>query len=68
MDLSGPQHAKKVHDLLWKAKTEKNATEKALLLQEASVHAAMANLAAVVHGGGATEEQVRIWKTHGVRM
>lgn len=67
MSLSGPQHAKKAEDLLWQAGTEKNPTEKALLLDEGNVHATLAMLAAFVHGGGMSKEQADWWEKNGVR-
>lgn len=67
MSLSGPQHAKKAEDLLWKAENAKNEADRTNHYAGAQVHATLALLAAVVHGGGMTEKQANWWKQHGVR-
>lgn len=67
MSLSGPQHAKKAEDLLWKAENAKNGADRASHYAGAQVHATLALLAAVVHGGTIPEKKVNWWRQHGVK-
>jgi hypothetical protein len=67
MALTGPQHAKEAEAILWKAEHEKNPADKALQLAEGNLHATLALLAAVVHGGGMDNDQINWWEKHGVR-
>lgn len=68
MSLTGPQLAKKAHDLLWAADKESNPTEKALLYAAATAHGTLATLAATVHGaGGLSANEIRWWEQNGVR-
>jgi hypothetical protein len=68
MAMSGPQHAKKAEDLLWKAENSKNETERAALFANGQLHATLALLAATVHNGNLTEKQKQWWENHGVRV
>jgi hypothetical protein len=67
MAISGPQHAKEAEKLLWDAEHEKNPTERMAKFADAQLHATLALLAATVHSGGMTADQVRWWEQHGVR-
>ena len=68
MAMNGPQHVKEAESLLNKARFEKNETTKTNLLLEAQVHATLANVAASVYSGSATQDQIRPWVIHGVRV
>lgn len=67
MAMSGPQHAKEAEKLLWEAEHCKNASDKALLFADAQLHATLAVLAAIVHGGTMPDKDRRWWENHGVR-
>lgn len=60
--MSGPEHAKKAEDLLWRAEREKNTAEKANLLAEGQLHCLLAILNALVHGGGMSAKDAELWR------
>lgn len=68
MAMRGPEHYKRAEELLDKARFERNAATKAELLAEAQVHATLAVLAALVHSGQATKDQIHPWVVYGLKM
>jgi hypothetical protein len=68
MAMKGPEHYKKAEELLDKARFEKNATTKAAYLAEAQVHATLALLAATVHSGQATKDQIHPWLVYQLKV
>lgn len=68
MAMSGPRHYQEAEELLSKAKHERNETTKASLLATAQVHATLALVAATVHTGQATKDQIHTWEVFGVRV
>jgi hypothetical protein len=59
--MSGPEHAKKAEDLLWKAGQEKNPAEKANILAEGNLHIGLAIVNAIVHGSMSAKD-AEWWK------
>jgi hypothetical protein len=68
MAMKGPEHYKRAEELLEKARFEKNPAAKAEQLAEAQVHATLALLAATVHSGQGTQEQIRPWVVYQLKV
>jgi DNA-binding protein H-NS len=68
MALTGPQNFHKAAELLDKAANERNEVERARILATAQVHATLALVAATVHAGNLTKDEVHQWRTHGVKF
>lgn len=66
--MKGPEHYKRAEELLDKARFEKNPATKAEQLAEAQVHATLALLAATVHTGQATQDQIRKWEVYQLKV
>lgn len=68
MAMKGPRHYQEAEALLDKARFEKNETTKANLLAAAQVHATLALLAATVHSGQATKDQIHTWEVYQLKV
>lgn len=68
MAMKGPRHYQEAEQLLSKAEHERNETTKANLLAAAQVHATLALVAATVHTGQGTKDQIHTWEVYGVRV
>lgn len=68
MAMTGPKYYRDAMRLYDKAKSEKNPTEKALLLAEANLNMQAAVLAALVHGGTADQSAIKEWMSYGVYL
>lgn len=68
--MTGPQHYDRAEKLLEEANDyrERTEQERIRLLTEAQVHATLALVAVNVYGGGSKEDDVRRWKSWGVRL
>ena len=68
--MTGPQHYDRAEKLLKEANDyrERTEQERIRLLTEAQVHATLALVAVNVYGGGSKEDDVRRWKSWGVKL
>jgi hypothetical protein len=66
--LKGPDHYRQAENLLEKARFERNAATKAEQLAEAQVHATLALLAAVVHSGQTSKDELQKWTIQGLNI
>jgi hypothetical protein len=67
MALTGPQNFHEAAQLLDKARHERNETERAQILATAQVHATLALVAATIHAGNLTKDEMHQWRTFGVK-
>lgn len=64
----GPHYFAEAADLLSKARHERNQTERMQMLAAAQVNATLALVAATLHAGNLTREELQPWAAHGFKV